>query len=428
MGGSVRASTSCNSEPLPCTGNLTTMPMNPLKLAIVSTHPIQYYAPVFRALSRSARVQPRVFFTWSQTENGPVFDPGFGIRFEWDIPLRDGYDHVFVHNVSKEPGTSHFRGIQNPTLNREIAAWGADALLVYGWRLHSHLAAMRHFKGRIPVLFRGDSTLLDTRTSWRALARKACLRWVYSHVDAVIAVGENNRDYYLWSGVSSQRITIAPHSVDTGRFQDADGQFTRRAAAWRADLGISADTPVVLFAAKFIPRKQPLLLIEAFERLQSSTAHLILVGNGEMEHALQDRARTMPNVHFLPFQNQTAMPVVYRLGDVYVLPSNNDETWGLALNEAMASGRAVIASSKVGGARDLIVPSRTGWIFESGNVEALSATLSRALTEGVEGLRRLGEDAQRRSALFSTEAAADAIEAAVVDAFNRHHSSSRQVA
>src|ERR1700731_246449 len=118
------------------------------KLAIVSTHPIQYYAPVFRALAQSTSVMPRVFFTWSQTADGPVFDPGFGTRFTWDIPLRDGYDHVFVPNTAKRPASSHFMGVQNPSLTRDIAAWGADAVLVYGWNLRSHLGAMRHFKGK----------------------------------------------------------------------------------------------------------------------------------------------------------------------------------------------------------------------------------------------------------------------------------------
>src|SRR5271170_6220570 len=122
--------------------------MRRVKLAIVSTHPIQYYAPVFRALARSANVMPRVFFTWSQAESGPVFDPGFGAAFEWDIPLRDGYDHVFVPNIAGDPRPTHFRGVRNPSLIDEITEWGADAVLVYGWNLHSHLIAMRHFKGR----------------------------------------------------------------------------------------------------------------------------------------------------------------------------------------------------------------------------------------------------------------------------------------
>lgn len=381
--------------------------MKRIKLAIISTHPIQYYAPVFRALTQSQQVTPKVFFTWSQTAEGPVFDPGFGTRFSWDVPLLDGYDHVFVPNVAKRPGSNHFRGVQNPQLTEMITSWGADAVLVFAWNMQSHLRALRYFKGRIPVLFRGDSTLLNRRSALRTLARRIVLRWVYSHVDVAIAVGQNNRDYYAWSGLTSRQLAYAPHSVDTRRFGDAGGSCEERAWQWRADLGIPPETTVFVFAAKFQPLKEPLLLLDAFLELETN-AHLILIGNGEMETALRDRASGHANVHFLPFQNQSEMPTAYRLGDVYVLPSNS-ETWGLAMNEAMACGRAVIASSLVGGARDLVQTGITGWIFESGDRNDLKRILRQALCAGGDELRRMGERAKAMSEQWSSEAAARSI-------------------
>ena len=135
--------------------------MSQRKLAVVSTHPIQYYSPVFRALARLQSIDLRVFYTWSQAADKKLFDVGFGTTLEWDIPLQDGYAHQFVLNVAERFEPEEFRGLQNPSLIAEIEAWGAEALLVYGWCHQSHLQALRHFKGRIPVLFRGDSTLLD---------------------------------------------------------------------------------------------------------------------------------------------------------------------------------------------------------------------------------------------------------------------------
>jgi glycosyltransferase involved in cell wall biosynthesis len=391
--------------------------MKRVRLAIVSTHPIQYYAPVFRALAQSAQVLPRVFYTWSQTAEGPVFDPGFGARFAWDVPLLEGYDHEFVHNVARRPGSDHFSGVQNPGLMRGISGWGADVVLIYGWNLQSHLGALRHFKGRIPVLFRGDSTLLDAQSALRSLLRRFYLRWVYSHVDVAIAVGQNNRDYYEWCGVSPTRIAFAPHSVDTVRFGDADGEHAARAREWREELGISDDSVTFVFAAKLIPKKDPQLLFDAFMALNSS-AHLVFFGDGELEATLREHARGRANVHFLPFQNQRTMPAVYRLGDIYVLPSRGPgETWGLAMNEALASGRPVIASSRVGGARDLVQEGRTGWVFESKNGHDLSRVMRAALASGRDGLRRMGGNAQSLSKEWSTETAADAIARAAVQAF-----------
>src|SRR6185295_13519677 len=152
-----------------------------------------------------------------------------------------------------------------PGLTRAIEDWGADALLVFGWNSQSHLQALRYFKGRIPVLFRGDSTLLDDRPGWRRLARKAFLSWVYRHIDVAISVGTHNADYYRWCGVPEQHIAFAPHAVDVARFADHDGDCETRALHWRQQLGIPPAAPTVVFAGKFIPKKDPLLLLEAFK-------------------------------------------------------------------------------------------------------------------------------------------------------------------
>jgi len=384
------------------------------KLAIVCTHPIQYYAPVFRALAQISGIEPRVFYTWSQTASESIFDPGFGTELKWDIPLLEGYAYQFVENVSPRPGPDHFSGLKTPTLTREIEEWRPDALLVYTWNSFSHLQVLRHFKGRLPVLFRGDSTLLDRRVWWHAMLRRMFLTWVYSHVDVAIAVGSNNRDYFLWCGVPAARIALAPHSVDTIRFAADSERRQALAAGWRRELGIGPDEAVILFAGKLQPKKNPALLIEAFRAI-APRSHLVFVGNGELESELKAKAERIPNIHFMPFQNQSAMPAVYRLGDVFVLPSQGpEETWGLALNEAMASGRAVIASTKVGGARDLVQPGENGWIFESGNLEALQDVLRTALERGQAGLRTMGKVAQAQSVHWSSEESARRIGEAVL--------------
>ncbi len=152
-----------------------------------------------------------------------------------------GYDHEFVPNIARRPGSDHFNGIRNPGLIREITRWGACAILVYGWNQHSHLKVLRHFKGKIPVLFRGDSTLLDPCGPLRMLVRRTWLKWVYSHIDVAIAVGQNNRDYFAWCGVDPHRIAFAPHSVDTVRFGDSAGDYecrarSRASGAWNSPI------------------------------------------------------------------------------------------------------------------------------------------------------------------------------------------------
>ena len=128
-------------------------------LAIITSHPIQYNAPLFKLISERKKIKIKVFYTWEQSKE-KVFDEKFGKEINWDIPLLEGYDYTFVKNISKKPNSGSFKGVINPTLNKEIENWKADAILVFGWNHHSHFKAMRYFKGKIPVYFRGDSTLL----------------------------------------------------------------------------------------------------------------------------------------------------------------------------------------------------------------------------------------------------------------------------
>lgn len=385
------------------------------RLAIVSTHPIQYYAPLFQALARSKSLLPRVFYTWSQTAAAPVADPGFNRAITWDVPLLDGYEFEFVPNIAARPGTDHFQGLRNPGLIRAIETWGADAVLVFGWNSHSHLQALRHFNRRIPVFFRGDSTLLDPTRWWRRAARRVVLSWIYRHIDVAIAVGSNNRDYFRWCGVPADHIRMAPHAIDTARFADPDGAHAQRAAQWRDELGIPPAAHVLLYAGKLQPKKDPLLLLQAFVSC-GVPGHLVFVGNGPLEAELRARAQGRADVHFLPFQNQQAMPGVYRLGDVFVLPSRGPgETWGLALNEALASHRPVIAGSKVGGARDLVTDGVNGWTFQSANLEQLTAVIGKALGSEPSTLAAMGAAAGLESERWSIPAAAAGIEAAVME-------------
>jgi glycosyltransferase involved in cell wall biosynthesis len=388
--------------------------MNRVRLAIVSTHPIQYYAPIFQLLACAPDLDVRVFYTWSQAAGGSVADAGFGRSITWDIPLTEGYEFEFVPNEAREPGTGHFWGLRNPGLIRAIEGWGADAILVFGWNAASHLAALRHFKGRIPVFFRGDSTLLDRSSWWRAALRRVALNWVYRHVDVAVAVGSNNRDYFRWCGIPEQRIAFAPHAIDVRRFADSDGTHAARALQWRHEMAIPPGARTLVYAGKLIHKKDPLLLFDAFVGC-GAPGHLVYVGDGALEPELRARAAARGDVHFLPFQNQRAMPAVYRLGAVFVLPSRGPgETWGLALNEAMAAGRAVIAGSKVGGARDVVAAGVTGWMFDSGNLQQLTAVVKNVLTCDEETLHSMSAAARRESVRWSVEAAAAGLESAVL--------------
>ena len=350
------------------------------KLAIISTHPIQYNAPLFRLLAQSGSIHPRVFYTWEQSGKGAKYDPGFGKKIEWDIPLLDGYEFEFVKNIAEDPGTQHFKGMINPGLNKVIEAWKPDALLVYGWSYDSHLKAIRHFHGRIPVLFRGDSTLLNEAPGIRRMMRRLFLTWVYRHVDYALYVGTNNKAYYLKHGMKERQLVLAPHAVDNDRFAGQDSERRQEAAEWKRQLGIKDNALVVLYAGKLETVKDPAFIVGLAEKWKDLPVNIVVVGNGHLEAELKERAKGLPNILFLDFQNQSRMPVVYRLADIFIL-SSRSETWGLGANEAMACGCGLMLSSQVGGAVDLVLEGVNGIVFPIGDYEKCTNFVRDLLAE-----------------------------------------------
>lgn len=379
------------------------------RLAIVSSHPIQYNAPIFKALAARSDLEVHVFFSWRGPEAQPDID--FGRIVVWDIPLTQGYNSSFIENKSARPGSQRFFGLRNPGMCTAINSFKPDAVLVYGWASATHLAVLRYFHGRLPVLFRGDSTLSSSDRAWKAPFRKYILSWVYSHINRALAVGKSNREYFLAHGLIDRQISWVPHSVESERFSANDNEYQIEADRHRALLGIPPEACVFLFAGKFVQHKQPQLLIEAFKLLDRSTVriqpHLVLVGSGPLEAELRSLAIKRDDIHFVGFKNQTEMPIAYRLGDVFVLPSTR-ETWGLAVNEAMSCGRPIIVSDHVGCAPDLAAVARFSTVFRSGDCHSLIAALERWLRPRADVLAA-GRMARNFIAAWSNEVAAEAI-------------------
>ena len=241
-----------------------------MRLAVITTHPIQYYAPLFRLLHLEKRVHLKVFYTWGEAVLSNKYDPGFGKKIEWDIPLLEGYEYEFCENISTEPGSHHYKGINNPFLIQSILQFKATHVLVLGWNFKSHLQVLRYFKGKIAVLFRGDSTLLDQQAgfSLKKLIRKIFLAWVYRHINLALYVGTANKAYFKNAGLREEQLVFAPHAIDNERFIDTTGTYDAEAIVWRRQLGIEDTELVFLYSGKFEEKKNPAALIRVFKQMK----------------------------------------------------------------------------------------------------------------------------------------------------------------
>jgi glycosyltransferase involved in cell wall biosynthesis len=371
------------------------------RLAIIVSHPIQYYAPLYQRLARRDDLALRVFFTWHRAGT-PVQDEGFKLPIEWDLPLTEGYESELVPNMSPAPGTHHFFGVINPSLVKRVVAWGPDIVHITGWAWCSHLYAMRHLaKLGIPTLFRGDSHLLDvpipSGIGWTL--KRALLKRVFSWPRAFLVVGSANRAYYRAFDVEPDRLFPCTHSIDVHRFSFQSETYEAEASQWRKKLGISPNQCVLLFAGKFEKKKHPVQLMQVVRDLPDCQLVLVMVGNGELDEEIRGIAATAPGrFRLLPFQNQQMMPLVYRLGDLFVLPSAYGETWGLATNEALACSRPVLVSDHVGCAQDIRDDS-CSCIFSWADADGLGKAI-RMLTQDRDKLIAMRPTALRKAWSF----------------------------
>ncbi len=395
----------------------------PLRLAYLVTHPIQYQAPLLARIAREPDIDLTVFFE-SEISLGAYRDPGFGQEIAWDLPLLEGYRHVFLPCRGDRRQLSLTRP-RSRGLAAHLRRGRFEALWVHGYARPFHVRSLLSARALgLTTLLRDEATAISARRGpLKRLLRAGFFAALKPLVDRYLAIGSLNRDYWRDLGVPERRIFDMPYAVDNGRFQAMADAAAARREAFRAELGLPPDRPVVLYASKLMARKRAGDLLEAFLALEGPAAArrplLVVVGDGETRPALEARvaeAGAQEAVRFLGFRNQGELPAFYELADVFVLPSER-EPWGLVVNEAMNAGTAVIASDQVASARDLIRAEGSGLgdsgaVFPVGDVAALRGALEAVLAEPG-GAEQMGRRARERVSAWDFEADVAGLRAAL---------------
>lgn len=349
-----------------------------MRLGVLATHPIQYHAPLYRALAEELDLH--VYYAHRQTPAGQAA-AGFGVEFEWDVPLLDGYAYSFLENQARTPSVDTFAGCDTPQIAEHIASGGFDAFLVHGWYTKSYRQAMRAcWRTRTPIFVRGDSQHVPNIGLVKRVGKAVTFRSFIPRFDRYLVVGQRARDYLLSYGADARRMSFAPHFVDNEFFRErarcSDPGATRRS------IGAAPDAVLFVFVGKLQQNKRPGDLLSAAARLRDGgmPAEVLIVGSGALESALQQQAATLGvPTHFAGFKNQTELPAYYRAADALVLPSDWGETWGLVVNEAMACGIPAVVSQAAGCVPDLITPGHTGETYPVGDVAELEGALRRVV-------------------------------------------------
>jgi len=357
--------------------------MQPVRVAHLVSHPIQYYAPLYRELASRPEIDLTVYY-YSAASAGEFYDPGFGRSIRWDTPLLDGYRSRFCPSAGRASLNTGWRGRPNWDVVREIIREPYEVVWLHGYNHPTSLLAAlgARFSGA-RLLIREDQTLLDRRPWWKRAAKAVILRALFSQATGLY-VGAQNRRYFAHYGMPPDRLLPTPHCVDNRMFRRRAAELRDARAAIRAGFGITDNEPVVLFCGRLIEKKQPLALVEAYARVREDRpCWLLLVGDGTERGAVQDcvQTRKIPGVLLAGFLNQSQLPAAYTAADLLVLPSARHETWGLVVNEAMNFGLPIVASDKVGCAEDLVRPGWNGFVVPHRDVAALARAIATLVAD-----------------------------------------------
>ena len=372
--------------------------VHPSRVAIVTSHPIQYQGPLFRALANHPEVDLTVFFCCDHGQT-PTFDREFKTTFAWSRPVTDGFRHEFLPSIHPRPGPYSFLQLINPGLWNRLHRRNFDVLVLLGWGFASCWIALAAARAHgLRVLLRAESGLdsYQPRSFTRSLARTGVLSLLFDNVDAFLSIGTHNEDLYRSFGIPSSRIFLTPYAVDNAYFSNQAARVAPHRAELRRKLGVHDERPLVLTSGKLTERKAPLDLVAAFARVRKETpSKLVFLGDGPLREAVERNAasaKIRDDVLVTGFRDQTELPEVYAAADVFVFPTHF-ETWGLVANEAMLFGLPVVCTDRVPAHRDLIRSGVTGEVYPAGNVDALASVLGNLLRQPTR-LKEMGQRAR----------------------------------
>jgi glycosyltransferase involved in cell wall biosynthesis len=344
-----------------------------VKLVYLASHPIQYQAPLFRELAR--RCEFEAWFAHRPTAAAQG-DAGYGVPFEWDVDLLEGYSHRFLENVSRAPSVLRFGGCDIPEVAAYLAQSQPGALVVGGWNLKSYWQGLWSARRLgIGAWIRTDSRWRGSEGAWRRATKRLAYRLPLHIATGFLVAGTAARRYLKDLGVPESRIALVPHTVDVTRF--AAGREALPVTRDRLGLG---EGPVVGFVGRLIPLKRVADLLQALALVPDLSPVGLVVGDGPERASLEGLARALRiRCVFAGFRNQAEVPDLYRAMQVLVLPSEDEETWGLVVNEALASGCSAVVSAGVGCALDLAAFEPAVKVFPIGDTRQLALQIRSSL-------------------------------------------------
>lgn len=316
-----------------------------------------------------------------------AFDRQFNANARWDIPMLEGYRHIFLKNYAFRPTIYSFWGLQNWGIIRYLWRSPKSVLVVNGWGYLINLIAIA--AGKLTghtVCLRGESPLLlEKQKTARSLRLRQLVlgKLLFRIVDYFLYIGLQNRQFYTFYQIPESKLVPSPYSVDNRRFQTFLPGKAGGKQELRRQLGLPADKIIILYSGKYIAKKRPMDLLRASLLLPDEKCAVVMMGEGELRSEMEAfiREHRLQNIILTGFVNQAEIPKYYAASDLLTMCSDADETWGLAVNEAMNLRLPLVLSDRVGCAQDLVQEGVNGFTYAMGDIADLAEKLNRLLND-----------------------------------------------
>lgn len=271
-------------------------------------------------------------------------------------------------------------GIRSP-LRRILNSIAPDTVFVVGWADAASLLAIEWaWDNGAKVVILSDSRRDDTT---RSRVKEWFKRKIVALCDAALVAGPVHRDYIVSLGMRPDCVRLGYDVVDNLHF--SSGARIARANAEHHRLIEGLPEKYFLASSRFVPKKNLLGLLLGYRAALRMTAHLpdlVILGDGAAKDeivAAAEHLQISNRVHLLGFKSYGQLPVYYGLAQAFIhVPLY--EQWGLVINEAMAAGVPVVASSECGAAETLVVNGHNGIVVDAHNHRSIAEGLLKAST------------------------------------------------
>jgi len=232
-------------------------------------------------------------------------------------------------------------------------------------------------KNTVPCFVFGDSNIHgDSAGGIKAMAKKIVVGYVVRHCSGALACGTLGKAYFAKYGAAENRMFFFPYEPDYQLIADLPAE---RIDAARQRFGLAADRRRIVYSGRLMGLKRVDLLIDAFLAIAQRRPQwdLVVVGGGPLRGELEAKipSQLRGRVIWTGFINeQSTVTAIYRASDVLVLPSDY-EPWAVVINEAAAARMAIVSSSVVGAAAELVRDGVNGRLFPPGDRDQLTACL-----------------------------------------------------